>query len=319
MKIMIGQPFTSGTGCFEPVFGCFLIFILAFAAGKANILGMNTGKRLHGFANKILLPVFMFGAFQIERSLTNSLILLDMLLIAALSIAVFAVIAFFCYRNDRYSSSKSEQYALAFSDYAAFGIPVMYAYGGRNGMFCCAAFILVSHIAETVYGKKIMTGRLNLKKDLMSLLVSPIVLASLLGMLLYFIGLSLPGFISNAICSSGSFASPLIIASLGIVASTLDFSAILDNKKIIVSAIIKLILFPLLVFSVCLVLFSGKGITYVAMTLSALPCSASAFFKSEKYKADSGTAALICALTSAASLISVPLITFIAMLILPVK
>ncbi|MBQ7646782.1 MAG: AEC family transporter [Clostridia bacterium] len=319
MKIIIGQPFASGTGCFESVFGCFLIFILAFVATKANILTANLGKRIHGFAVRILIPLFLFGAFQIERSSSNSVVLLNMMLIALLTTVAFAITAFFCYKNDRPATAKAEEYALTFSDYAAFGIPVMYLYMGHNGLFCCAAFILISHIAESLYGKMIMKNKLYIKKDLLSMLLSPAVIASLLGLLLYFTGLSLPGTLSNAICSAGSLASPLIIASLGIIAAGTDFSLISKSKKAIILCLIKMILFPMLVFAVCLVLGLGKGITYIAMTLSALPCSASTYFNSEKAKADINTASVVCTLTSAFSLISIPLVTFIATLILPIK
>ena len=41
MKIIIGKPFDAGIGCVEPILGCIILFLLAFAATKMNYLNIK--------------------------------------------------------------------------------------------------------------------------------------------------------------------------------------------------------------------------------------------------------------------------------------
>ncbi|MFN3448723.1 MAG: AEC family transporter [Roseococcus sp.] len=200
---------------------------------------------------------------------------------------------------------------VTFGNTVMMGIPLIAAAFGPQGLAVLLA-ILALHsmvllgtatvVAELALNSGASAWRL-LQSTLRGVLRNPIVMAVLLAMVWSTLALPVPGPARRTLELLGAAAPPVSLFCLG--GSLVGFRARGLWRRTALTAALKLLLLPLLVFGFCRLLGLGPLETAVAVTTAALPTGANAFLLARRYAAgaaESGAAVLVSTLLSVASL-----------------
>lgn len=128
----------------------------------------------------------------------------------------------------------------------------------------------------------------------------------MIGLPLFITGLELPEIISKPITSFASMNTPLAMLMFGAYLANADLKTLFTEKKVYLTALIKLIILPLIcagLYRLCGV--SGTLLTACAITAAA-PSANNTIMLSAKYNRDTGTASKTVALVSLISIFTMP-------------
>ena len=169
---------------------------------------------------------------------------------------------------------------------------VAIALGMIVGMFliCCLLFLKLSRRS----GKRIALG----------------VIFTYIGLVLFLTGWRLPGFINDALSMMGNVTTPLAMFVIGARLIDLRF-AHLQDWKLLLACALRLIIFPA---AVLLLRFTGlpAAVVSVLYICTAMPCAATTAMQSEMYHCDNSLASRGVALSTAFSILTLPLMLLLA-------
>ena len=198
------------------------------------------------------------------------------------------------------------------------GIPIAIALLDTNTINFTIGFDIGTTLFAWIFGpiilqkEKSQNSSFNIKKLILSLFNSPASKGTLGALLAYI--LSLDNFLGEILWIPARIVIILAIivvgTRLGII--TNEKSNLFDLNNVIRNSIIlKLFIFPLLIFTITLV-FKFEKLEVLALVLQAgTPSAISTILMAEAYKTNQDLAAKILFLTTICSLVTIPLITFL--------
>jgi predicted permease len=195
----------------------------------------------------------------------------------------------------------------AFGNNGMIGIPLVLAIYGQQGLAQLLAIIglhsLILLPIGTVVGEFAHNAQAPILKILratiISILKNPIVIAVLVGFIVYQAGLPVPEMGRQFLGLMGGAASPVALFCLG--ATLVAFDARRDWPSALVCSALKLLLMPLLVWVFTRLIGLPPLPTAVALVAASMPTGANAFFLSRRYAAGaerSGATVLLSTLLS---------------------
>ncbi|MXP63725.1 AEC family transporter [Roseomonas sp. M0104] len=199
----------------------------------------------------------------------------------------------------------------AYGNTGMIGVPLVIAAYGQTGLSQLLAIIglhsLILLPLGTVVGEIAHSSRAPvlgiLKATVLSVLRNPIVLAVLLGLVIYQSGLELPAVVRSFLGMTGMAGPPVALFCLG--ASLVAFDARRDWPSALLCTALKLLVMPALVW------LAGRGLGLpplalaVAVVAAGMPTGANAFFMARRYAAGadrSGATVLLSTILSLATL-----------------
>ncbi len=139
-----------------------------------------------------------------------------------------------------------------------------------------------------------------------NIVTNPLILACVLGILWSNLGWELPDSLIHIMELLSAAALPLGLLSVG---AGIHFAALGSSlKPLFVSSLIKLLVLPLLAYTLCQVLEMGGAVTMVVVIISSLPTASSAYILSRELGGDSKTMATIITGHTLLAMISMPLV-----------
>ena len=198
----------------------------------------------------------------------------------------------------------------AFGNSAMIGIPLVLAAFGPAGLAQLLTIIglhsLILLPIGTVIGELAHGGRAPLwqilRATLVSVLKNPVMIAVLLGFVVYQSGIPVPGPARQFLQLTGAAGPPVALFCLG--ATLVAFDARRDWPSALACTAVKLLVMPLLVWGAGLLVGLPPLAMAVAVVAAALPTGANAFFLSRRYSAGaerSGATVLLSTLLSMAT------------------
>lgn len=282
---------------------------------KGRLLGDDATKQLSNIALTVIMPIVIFNSYQTEFAPKKLRGLLIALVLSFLAQGLFVAAATIIVRptNENY---QTERFALCYSNCAFMGIPLVDATFGADGVFYLTAFITAFNVFMWTHGVVLMSGgeKRSAKerlKNLLKILISPAILAVLLGLVFFFTGLRLPDILQTSLNYLGSMNTPLAMLVSG---ATIAKSGLLDcfkSRRVYFLQAFKLIIVPVLLTAlfVPLRMFGVDGMIVNTVLIAAATPTASAtimfaykFGRNEKCASDHFT------LSTIASIVTIPLI-----------
>ena len=103
-------------------------------------------------------------------------------------------------------------------------------------------------------------------------------LAIFAGLLLFFLNISLPKFLQDAIDTTASMIGPMAMATIGLMFAGMDLKALFANKRVWLIAFLRLIIAPLLFLLFLRLTSFGAGIQdyKTILLISLLACASAA-------------------------------------------
>lgn len=205
------------------------------------------------------------------------------------------------------------KYACCYGNVGYMALPLAQAVLGDEGVFYCSVILVPFNVLSFTHGAGLMQKRdENEKFNIKKLLVNPGVLGVAIGLPLFLLQVDLPEIIYAPVSYIADLNTPLAMVMFGTYLAAADWKTIFSDKRIFGTALVKIILIPLITV-VALKLFGFGGTLLVACVLSAAAPTASATVMfAAKYDRDTALASKVTSFVSVLSIITMPVMIAIA-------
>ncbi|MHB1484565.1 MAG: AEC family transporter [Saccharofermentanales bacterium] len=300
-----------------------LLILVGYVSRKRDIVDENFGRNLSRFIFDIVFPAIIINSMSIsfdKKDLYNSGILI---LISTGSI----ILMFFVGTGSKFITRKKDSlsqiitFALMFPNFTFMAFPVMELLFPEKGLFYISMFTIPTRFAIYILGPLLMKpeeageNRLALIKSGLKSLLSPPVLAIPIGLLIYFTGISLPMPVSETISYLAKVATPMGMAVSGIMMADVSLRNLFGEPRLYLLTVLRLLVAPVLVFFILAPFNLDPVILKISVIFCALPIASSTTIFAVQFKGDAPHAAGGVFLTTAFSMITVPICAYILELV----
>lgn len=285
------------------VLSLFLLMMAGLGATKFRLLDDRGLKGLNTLVLYFAQPAMI--AFKLQQDADPQLIaeLVWVFVLTCVTIAIAGAISFglFC-REPRQRRSVLTNLAMV-SNCGYMGYPVITAALGDGALIYAVVFVAAFNLMCWTLGAYFYGGAKAMQPQ--RLLTNPSLIAIAVGLLLFFTGWRLPGFINNALDMIGSVTTPVAMFVIGARLISLR-PAHLKDTKLLLMCLLRLIIYP----SAILLLFLTPLPPMVVKSVfvcTAMPCAALTAMQSEVFDCNRDLASRGVALSTALSMATVPL------------
>lgn len=254
----------------EVILPVFLIFISGFILQKIFKLDL---KPISTLAIYLLLPFLVFDTFYTAPlNLSFFYIIITSVLIMVILIVIGIVVC----KGLKSSRSDAHAFLLStiFPNSGNYGVPIILFAFGKQGVTYAMPLMICHAILMGIVGIYIAAnGQGGAKIALQTVLKQPMNYAIIPGILLQQFQIQIPGNFLKSIELVGNTAVPVIMIILGMQLANV---AVRDMNwgKISLAALVRLILSPLVAYSVCLLFPIGHLLRNVILVMAAMPSAA---------------------------------------------
>lgn len=280
---------------------------LLFRRGKITPEG---NKVLGNLLIHIALPCVIINSFIVERTVERMLGLLASALGAAVILAISILCARIFFKKDPIG-----HFAAAFSNPGFFGIPLILSSIGNDGVFYVAAFIAFLNLLQWTYGVAVMTGKkggLTFK----AVIKAPFMIAIIVGLLLFFTGIPLPGVITKTLGYIKELNTPLAMFTVGVYLAQTSIKKMFFRKSLYAISAVRLLVVPIIVLLLmCLVPNSWYSMKLALLLAAACPVGSNVAVYAQLHGQDYPYAVETVIISTLLSIATIPAVTALANLL----
>lgn len=280
---------------------------LMFRSGKISLEG---SKSIGSILVNLSLPAVIINGFLVERTPERITGLLLSALLAAVTLALAILAAWVCFRKDPMA-----QFAAAFSNPGFFGIPIILSCLDNGAIFYIAAYVAFLNLLQWSYGVFLLTGATeNISPK--RLLTAPFVIAIEIGAFFFLTGFPVPGILAKAVTHLANLNTPLAMFATGVYLAQTDPKKMVHKAVLYKISVVKLLVVPLLAMVILALL--PKAYFDLKLTLliaAACPTGTNIAVYAQLHDQNFGYAVETVAVTTILSLLTLPLVTQLAMLL----
>lgn len=299
----------------QSVLTIFIMVALGFVLTKKGWFDEKTGKLFSRIVTKISLPAFMIS--NLMSNFTK-----DILTTSSIGIFLAMVNMVLCYGLGqvlgillKVDKNRRGLFSVMFglSNTIFIGLPVNTAlFGGES-----TQYVLLYYITNTlffwtlgVYGIKKDNGQVSAKVfslETLKNVITPPIITFIFTVTLILFGIKLPKFFLSACTYVGNLTTPLSIFFMGITLTRLDRKSIRFTRETILVILGRFIFAPVVMFLLIGPLSFPILMKKVFILEAAMPVMTQAAIVAEAYGGDFKEATVLCTLTTAISLIVIPI------------
>ena len=284
-----------------------LIMLLGFFLGKKKIIDTHTNKAIVNLLLMVFMPASLFAAFPNEYNQQTSSLFVSGLVagfVVMFALIILSRIIFnkYIYKGElRFES----QFALIFNNATFLGYPIISSTFGEEGIVPYCGFIIAFNIALFSYGVFLFERKIS-KKLFLGIVTNPNIIAVILGMLVFLLGLKLPDSITSAVGFTGNATTALSLICIGFMLSHADFKKLIKKWRLILTAAIQLIIGPLVTYFLLLVLHFPQEVIIVCTLIQALPTATSLGLFAAKYGGNDIESSELVTISTILSIVTMP-------------
>lgn len=288
----------------------FVLLFVGFILGKKRIITEKGGKVCSDLAMLLATPCVIILSFQQPYS---TVLLRDLLLALGVSLGIHVVaigVSHIFYRKDDRLTGVYRASSVL-SNASFMGLPLQQALLGQKGVLYGAAYSVVLTIALWSYGVLAM-GKKEEKIPFRKILLNPGSMGLVIGLLLFVCRVTLPELIDSPIRHLAALNTPLPMLFAGYYLSQIDMKKALTVRKNYVAVAMRLVVVP--VIAVAAIFICGvRGTLLVSMMVSACaPTAIGVAMLADRLEADAETAVNLVALSTIASVVTMPVLVALA-------
>ena len=280
---------------------------LMFRSGKISLEG---SKSIGSILVNLSLPAVIINGFLVERTPERITGLLLSALLAAVTLALAILAAWVCFRKDPMA-----QFAAAFSNPGFFGIPIILSCLDNGAIFYIAAYVAFLNLLQWSYGVSLLTGATeNITPK--RLLTAPFVIAIEIGAFFFLTGFPVPGILAKAVTHLANLNTPLAMFATGVYLAQTNPKKMVRKAVLYKISVVKLLVVPLLAMVMLALL--PKAYFDLKLTLliaAACPTGTNIAVYAQLHDRDFGYAVETVAVTTILSLLTLPLVTQLAIML----
>ena len=251
-----------------------LFIAVGVVARKCKVMADGFDKQLTRFVMAIPLPCMIINSFRVEFSVQELLNAPLLLGLSLLSMAAAGVVAQLVYiRMHRTGLARSVRFALLFTNFTFFGLPVVNELYGAQATFYYLIFTLP--IRVMFYGGASLTlgdGKHHMsKRELLKKFLCEPVIAVFIGFFLYVTQIHLPAIADSVLTTLGNMASPLGLMLCGAIIADAQWKGVLQYPCVFWVTALRLCLLPAAAMGLFLLLGVDEEIIRALVYYFAMP------------------------------------------------
>lgn len=289
-----------------------LIYMLpGFILYKKHIITNDGAKDMGKLLIYIILPSAIVNSYNMDFSNEKAFMLLISFLAALFTLFLSVIISRFFFK-----SKPIEGFGAAFSNAGFMGIPLISSVIGEDIVYCAAAFVAILNILQWTYGVFLITGKksaISVKK----IFFNPVIISFTLGIVLFFLPVRLPLFISEILGTVSQMNAPIAMVIIGFYMAQISFKELFISRNGYAVSSVRLLIIPLMTTLLAAVMpFGNFAFKLTIIILAAAPIGSNVAVYAQIYGGNYKAAAGEVVLSTLLSVITMPLIIQISEYIL---
>jgi len=299
---------------FNQIVIMFLIILIGVICFKTKLIDKETNKKLSGILLMLVNPLLIFISYQRDFSAELLQGLLISILLAFFT-HMFGIIASYLLLRGKGQDVPLERFSSIYSNCGFMGIPLINGIYGKEGVFYITAYLTIFNILIWTHGVIMMIGKQE-RKVMIKTLVSPTIIAVVLGFLLFLMQIRVPNNLFESFDYVASMNTPLAMIIAGVTIGQTNIMKIFGKLRIYLVAFIKLLLIPATLLFIYSRFPVGDAVLTTAILAASCPTAATGMLFAIRYDKNDLYASEIFAITTMFSLVTIPLIMMLTEYIL---
>lgn len=304
-------------GSFSSVVSCMLTFFCIAAVGyvvkKLGMMNAEFDQRLSKLVISVTLPAMILGSVVNSGNLPSGRTVLFTMALGFAMYAVFISWAFFVVKVLRTADGYKGifRFMLVFGNTGFIGFPVTSAVFGPDALIYASIFNLPFNLlcfslgvwmiaSDNSYGVRITFSPKTF--------LNPSVVSCLVAIVLALLGIHNVPFLGSALDTLGSFTTPAALLIVGSSLANIPVKSLLGTPRLWAISLVRLLVTPLLLWALFHGFVSNEVMLGVLVVTSGMPVANNGTMLCHQYNGDSGTMAQGTFITTALSVLTIPLL-----------
>lgn len=293
-----------------------ILMIVGFTVVKLKALPESSTQIISKLENNVFIPALVMGTFMTNLTPDNlggyGKFVLCGAVVVIISIPI-AVLMARCFSKDSYLRN-IYTYGLSFSNFGFMGNAVVQAL--FPALFDeYLVFVLPFWCAIYVWGVPFLLmpadGAKRSFRDWVKPFLNPMFGGMLIGMVLGLTGLTLPGFVTNAVTTLGSCMSPLAMLLTGMTIAKIDLKKAFTNVPVYLASLVRLVAIPAVAIGVLVLSKLEYALALCVVCNLAMPLGLSPVVVPAGYGKDTSDAAGMALISHLLSCLTIPVVFWV--------
>ncbi len=313
--------FVNAFNVFSQVLILAIIVMVGFIGDRMGFFTEKTARGCNDLLFYIVTPALIINSFStIQFSNENAKGFLIECLCCAAFHALAIIVSIFVFNKGERDKNVIFKYGTVYGNMGYMGIPLSQAImqtvtgNGEIGVFYCSAAMIVFNIFSFTHGVMLMSGSGG-KFDAKKLILNPGVIGILLGAPIFLLGINLPEIIKEPITHIGNMNTPLAMVLFGTYLSKSDFKTMFKQGNIYITAVLKLVVLPLVAILGFYLAGVRGNLLIVASVFVSAPTATNTSMFAAKFGKDTAIASQTTGLVSILAIATMPMCVALAMLL----
>ncbi|WP_160141554.1 AEC family transporter [Salicibibacter halophilus] len=290
----------------------YIIFLAGWGAVKTGLLPETSQGVFTKLLLYVTLPCLIVTSLHAPFEMDRSLGVLALLMFSAYFLISTAFIGKWTARLLKLSRERSGVYEnlILFGNQGYIGVAIVLQLFGQNGLFFAMVFNMIYFIMIWTYGIAVMQ-RGKPREERASLWINPGFLATAIGLLFFFLPMSLPQPLFGALENIGEMTIPLSMLLIGCLIASVrlhDLKGFLCSPLLWATVSARLFFLPFLLF----LPFVFTSIPFewlaIAVIISATPSAPTVSLYAENYGGDTAFASVAVFVSTLVAAVTLPLL-----------
>ena len=254
----------------------------------------------------VISPCVVVNSFTVEATPERDIAFMFSILAAVVVLILSIVLAHIVYRKDPVSD-----FGCAFSNAGFMGAPLVQSAFGIEGLMYGTGDMALMGVLQWTYGQNLLSNdktRMSFKK----IFLNHMVIAFLIGLLIYYCRIPVPGIAKECISSFSALNAPIAMGILGTYLGEIPFKSIFNERRIWLASFYRLIAIPLVTLAVLRIVFASHlDVARVLVVLASAPVGAGTAIYARRLDRDYQHAVKLVCFSTLCSVITMPLIIYL--------
>ena len=296
----------------------FLLMGIGFFFYKKSIITDEVSKKISSIVVNIANPALVLSGGMGEERIQGE----ELLLTAAVAFFMYAALLLLAavlpgLLHIEKKSRGTFRAMTVFSNIGFMGFPVINALYGSGALLYAAVFVIPYNVLIYTYGVSAMTAQREHPKEGKSFspgrMFNAGTIACVAAIIIYLWGVPVPEFVKATITNLSNLTAPLSMMVIGASLAAIDLKGLFTDGKLLLFSGIKLVLLPVAGIWIIRQFVQTESMLGVCMVMLATPVGSMTAMLSQQYDGDYETASKGVALTTILSVVTMPLVSWIAL------
>lgn len=296
---------------FEQLLKMFFIMVLAFVCYKIRLVDQNGNKTVSNLLLLVVNPILIITVYQTEYDPELVRGLLLSFAAAAATHILGIIISTLLIRPKDGTDYSIERFNAMYSNCGFIGIPLIGSVLGDTGVFYLSAYMVMFNLFSWTHGIVLMEKKLSLK-SLKEGLISPMFIATLVAVLLFFLQLKIPSVLLDSMNYIADMNTPLAMMVAGFSVAQADLRKMCKNPRLYYTSAVKLLIFPACTIPLLMLFHLPTVISMTILIAAACPSATTGTMMAIRYKHNYTYSSEIFSLTTVLGVVTMPALVLIA-------